>query len=109
MPTASRLTQKECPNNAEGEGGAADKARLTRLTARITDRTEEKRARRETAEQILADHKGHPRSICRHPNDDPVHGFWTTVFSVLMEPEKGLMWVSRGNPCSCPFECYQLG
>ena len=64
---------------------------------------------RETAEQILADHKGHPRSICRHPNDDPVHGFWTTVFSVLMEPEKGLMWVSRGNPCSCPFECYQLG
>ncbi len=64
---------------------------------------------REAAEQILADHEGHPRSICRHSNDDPVHGFWEKVFSVLMEPEKGLMWVSRGNPCSRHFEYYQLG
>lgn len=56
----------------------------------------------------LADHEGHPCSICRHPNDDPVLGFWRSVFSVIMEPEAGLMHVSRGNPCSAPYETYRL-
>jgi len=56
----------------------------------------------------LADHEGHPGSICRHPNGDPVLGFWRSVFSIVMEPEAGLMHVTRGNPCSAPFETYRL-
>ena len=56
----------------------------------------------------LADHDRYPRSICRHPNDDPVHGFWVTVFSVIMEADAGRMHLSRGNPCQRPYETYGL-
>ena len=59
-------------------------------------------------EQLLADHQEHPRSICRHTNDDPVHGFWKTVFSVIIEPDRRLLRLSRGNPCCHPFEAYHL-
>ncbi|MBL8827754.1 MAG: peptidase C45, partial [Planctomycetaceae bacterium] len=31
----------------------------------------------------LRDHQGHPRSICRHQNDDAAHGLWQTVWSVI--------------------------
>ena len=58
--------------------------------------------------QYLADHDGHPKSICRHPNDHPENGFWTTVFSVVVDVEAGQMHVSRGNPCECDYEVYQL-
>ena len=57
---------------------------------------------------LLSDHDNHPRSICRHLNDDPGTGIWMTVFSVIMEPEQGRMHVSRGNPCSNPYEVYEL-
>ena len=58
--------------------------------------------------QYLADHDGHPKSICRHPNDHPENGFWTTVFSVIVDVEAGQLHVSRGNPCESDFEIYQL-
>ena len=59
-------------------------------------------------QQILADHDGHPRSICRHPNGHPGHGFWVTVFSIVLQPTAGCMYLTRGNPCSQPFEKYTL-
>ena len=62
----------------------------------------------DSLEQILTDHQEHPRSICRHANDDPVHGFWKTVFSVIIQPDRRLLRLSRGNPCCRPFETYQL-
>ncbi len=62
----------------------------------------------DSLEQILTDHQEHPRSICRHTNDDPVHGFWKTVFSVIIEPDQRLLRLSRGNPCCHPFETYHL-
>jgi isopenicillin-N N-acyltransferase-like protein len=58
--------------------------------------------------QLLRDHDGHPRSICRHANEDPQTGFWETVFSVIIEPAARRMHVSRGNPCQGPYEVYQL-
>lgn len=58
---------------------------------------------------ILRDHDGYPRSICRHQNDDPATGFWTSVFSVVIESSNARMHVARGNPCQQPFEVYQLG
>ncbi|MBS0210186.1 MAG: peptidase C45 [Planctomycetes bacterium] len=61
------------------------------------------------AKRALADHDGHPRSICRHANDDPETGDWQTVFSVVMEPSAGRMHVTRGTPCDHPYEVYQLG
>jgi isopenicillin-N N-acyltransferase-like protein len=57
---------------------------------------------------ILSDHDGHPTSICRHANDDPVNGFWVTVFALIIEPSKRRMHVTRGTPCDHPFETYTL-
>lgn len=56
----------------------------------------------------LCDHQDYPRSICRHLNDDPDHGYWQTVFSVIIEPERQRMHVSRGTPCSKSYGVYQL-
>jgi isopenicillin-N N-acyltransferase-like protein len=56
----------------------------------------------------LRDHDGYPRSICRHANDDPAHGFWQTVFSVIIEPDERRMHISRGTPCERPYETYGL-
>ena len=60
------------------------------------------------AQAALRDHRDEPRSICRHANDDPGHGFWTSVFSVVIEADACRMHVSRGNPCSNPYEEYRL-
>lgn len=58
---------------------------------------------------LLSDHDGYPKSICRHPNDDPVNGFWVTVFALIIEPSQQRMHVARGNPCDHEFESYILG
>jgi isopenicillin-N N-acyltransferase-like protein len=62
----------------------------------------------ERLKEILRDHDGFPRSICRHENDHPATGFWTTVFSVIIEADAGRMHISRGNPCECGYEVYTL-
>ncbi len=56
----------------------------------------------------LRDHNGHPRSICRHTNDDAENGFWQTVFSVIIQPSSRTMYVTRGTPCDHPYETYTL-
>ena len=60
------------------------------------------------AQSALRDHQDQPRSICRHANDHPRHGFWTSVLSVVIEADIGRMHVSRGNPCANPYEEYRL-
>ncbi len=62
----------------------------------------------ENLKNALRDHENYPTSICRHPNDHPTTGYWATTFSVLIEPDAGLMHVSRGNPCEHPYETYHL-
>jgi isopenicillin-N N-acyltransferase-like protein len=62
----------------------------------------------EEVQTALRDHEDYPHSICRHTNDDPETGYWQTVFSVIMEPEKRRMHVSRGTPCDHSYEVYQL-
>jgi isopenicillin-N N-acyltransferase-like protein len=62
----------------------------------------------EAVKRALKDHEGHPRSICRHPSDDPQTGYWQTVFSVIIEPAERRMHVSRGTPCERPYETYEL-
>lgn len=57
---------------------------------------------------ILSDHHDAPTSICRHPNDHPATGWQRSVISIVMEPDRGAMHISRGNPCEHPYETYQL-
>lgn len=59
-------------------------------------------------QRILADHHDFPRSICRHPNGDATTGHWQTTISVIIEPSRRLMHVSRGTPCNHPYETYTL-
>jgi isopenicillin-N N-acyltransferase like protein len=59
-------------------------------------------------ERLLRDHDGYPRSICRHANDDPLTGFWQTVFSVIIEPEARQMHIARGVPCRRQYETYGM-
>ncbi|MFT7638727.1 MAG: isopenicillin-N N-acyltransferase-like protein, partial [Pirellulaceae bacterium] len=58
--------------------------------------------------EMLRDHQGHPKSICRHANDHPAHGFWETVCSIVIEPQERRLHVSRGTPCCHPYETYTL-
>ncbi len=62
----------------------------------------------DTLKNVLRDHDGFPASLCRHANSDPQHGYWETVFSVLMSPEAGAMHICRGNPCCHDYEVYSL-
>ncbi len=62
----------------------------------------------EMVQQGLSDHLNHPRSICRHPNNDPTHGFWSTVFSVIIELEERRMLIARGTPCNHAYELYKM-
>lgn len=61
---------------------------------------------------ILADHEGHPTSICRHPHTGPDHPSVSargrTVASLIAEPGAGLLHVSRGNPCQNTYATYTL-
>jgi isopenicillin-N N-acyltransferase-like protein len=59
-------------------------------------------------QDALRDHENHPRSICRHANEDAGTGFWETVFSVIIEPSARRMHVTRGTPCVQPYETYCL-
>jgi isopenicillin-N N-acyltransferase-like protein len=63
---------------------------------------------RATLENILRDHQGHPRSICRHANDHPATGFWTSVWSLLIDAGERRLHLTRGNPCERPYETYAL-
>jgi isopenicillin-N N-acyltransferase-like protein len=62
----------------------------------------------EGLKETLRDHENYPTSICRHPNDHPTTGYWATTFSVIIEPESGLLHASRGTPCTQPYETYSL-
>lgn len=62
----------------------------------------------EEVKELLQDHDGHPRSICRHQNADPKTGFWETNFSVIIEPDARRMHISHGPPCQNPHEIYEL-
>ena len=68
-------------------------------------------AERVTIERVktaLRDHDGHPRSICRHENNDRITGYWQTVFSVIIEPAAQRMHVTRGTPCDHEYETYLM-
>ena len=79
------------------------KARIERAFAE-----EDRAVSLESIKRAFRDHEDYPRSICRHANDHPTNGYWVSVFSVIIEADSGRMHVSRGNPCTAPYETYQL-
>lgn len=61
---------------------------------------------------ILADHDGHPVSICRHPHgghgNDILPNSGCTVAAIIAEPAQGKFHIASGNPCETPFFEYRL-
>jgi len=66
----------------------------------------------EDLKRSLADHEGHPTSICRHPHSGPDHPSVSargrTTASLIAEPTSGQLHVSRGNPCQSGYTTYRL-
>jgi isopenicillin-N N-acyltransferase-like protein len=66
----------------------------------------------EDLKRFLADHSGHPLSICRHPHDGPDHPSVSargrTTASLIAEPARRLLHVTRGNPCVNAYATYRL-
>jgi isopenicillin-N N-acyltransferase-like protein len=56
---------------------------------------------------FLADHAGHPTSICRHQVPGPTPSI-ESIYSVIGEPDRGLLHVSVGNPCDGDYVTYTL-
>jgi hypothetical protein len=63
-------------------------------------------------QEILADHDGHPVSICRHPHaghgDNILPASGRTVAAMVAEPNRGRFHLCCGNPCEQPFLEYRL-
>lgn len=66
----------------------------------------------ESMQKILADHDGHPTSICRHPHDGPgaaiLPNTGHTVAAIVAEPQRGRFHIACGNPCEMPFMSFEL-
>jgi isopenicillin-N N-acyltransferase-like protein len=58
---------------------------------------------------LLADHEGHPNSICRHvdPAKPPEMASMSRA-SFVMVPDEGLMYIAAGPPCEFQFMEYRL-
>jgi len=81
--------------------------RLQRMTQLLSEVVPDRQLTVPQVQVLLADHDNYPQSICRHQNADK-HGFWSTVFSIVMDPTAREMYVSRGNPCENRFGLYEL-
>ena len=55
----------------------------------------------------FADHSGRPLSICRH-TDEAKGSAMTTIFSVIGDPDRGVLHVCPGNPCETAWQEYRL-
>ena len=56
---------------------------------------------------FLSDHRNAPDSICRHEDPrDPAGKQLASVYSVVMDLEGGILWLSDSNPCSSEFFPY---
>ena len=61
-------------------------------------------------EAVLADHAGHPFSVCCHPDPRvPAVEQSMSVAGVIMEPANRRLWITEGNPCTAPFELLDYG
>lgn len=57
---------------------------------------------------FLSDHTNHPKGICAHVDPNSTLPPSATLASVIMVPEKKIMYVAIGNPCENKYMCYDL-
>lgn len=82
--------------------------RLGRIQDLIRHRPQEKVGVKDIQE-ILRDHMGYPDSICRHEDlSEPEERRMGTVFSIIMNLDRGEMFFTPGNPCQHTYKLYRL-
>jgi len=59
------------------------------------------------AKAWLSDHDHYPNGICRHADPSDTTAL-TTMYALICEPDKGLLHIADGNPCTSPFHTYSL-
>lgn len=78
--------------------------RMARMTHMLEDGRASGTIDRTAMMAMLADHTGHPDSVCRHPNPHlPEEERVETVVSVLQDLTARRMYVAAGTPCVTPF------
>lgn len=55
---------------------------------------------------MLSDHSMYPLGLCVHAEGDPDRD--ATVAAVVLRPQRGELFVRRGNPCEAPTERYSV-
>lgn len=84
--------------------------RLERMMHMLERRRAAKTLDRQAMMAMLADHTGHPDSVCRHPNPHlPEEERVETVVSVLQDLTARRMYVAAGTPCVTPFAEITVG
>lgn len=58
--------------------------------------------------EFLSDHHNYPKGICTHVDPKSELPPAATLASVVMEPQKGYMYVAVGNPCENEYVRYAL-
>lgn len=63
-----------------------------------------------TIKKILKDHEQFPRSICRHEYESKrsIKMPYTTLASIILNPERGVLYVTQGNPCKRKYQRFCL-
>lgn len=75
--------------------------RVERLTERLS--TDRGRLTPQLAMYTMSDHGGYPTSVCRHQSDSAF-----TTAAVVVEPTRGLLHCTRGQPCRNWAKTYAL-
>ncbi len=58
-------------------------------------------------QNVLRDHFGYPRSICRHLDEEEAEKYrWRTNASVIMDLSSKVLWLAAGPPCQCEYHRY---
>lgn len=93
---ANAVRSKKMMNQKEGGENFGRENSLHR-EARLNERFKPDKGRltAQLAMYAMTDHVGYPMSVCRHEGTKAM-----TTSAVVVEPTRGLMHVTRGNPCS---------
>jgi isopenicillin-N N-acyltransferase-like protein len=102
-------------NNFRDPELATDEKLLTSLPDSATrcDRIEQLMAAHDggitldDAKRWLSDHQDFPTSICRHGTSDE-SAVGQSIYSIVCEPDKGLLHITYGNPCESSYWTYSL-
>ncbi|MFW6345387.1 MAG: C45 family autoproteolytic acyltransferase/hydrolase, partial [Halomonas sp.] len=96
----NHLCTREVTCRVEDFPRADSRPRLARLDALLERLPAEAPLDEATLFAILADHDGHPLSICRHFNpDQPAEERMETLFGVVMDLDARRLTLRHGKPC----------